>query len=126
MANTRNSNKTISYNRIVEADLNHLFSDCIQHENQKKLAEIDEQSAPIEQEIDTFASEKSEISNSDILSLIELMSGNIAYLTEKVKNLKEQITDISKSSVLKFNVDRDKTKEEDLPLLKKVTFFNFQ
>lgn len=120
------SKKKYGYNNIAEININQLFPDDYNgHKNQ--LSEIlreypqDERSTQEGNKQVTACS--SSVSEPEILSLIAIMSDNVAYLVEKVKSLTKQISEMGKNSVLQFNVDRSSMKEEDLPLLQKSDIF---
>lgn len=115
------SKKTVEYNSIAEINVNELFPhDDITDKDQ--LGEINE-SPTQEKTKQVSASSSSSVSETEILSLIAMMAAKIAYLTDKVKSLTEQLNGMGKNSVLKFDVDRNSTKEEDLPLLQKSDIF---
>lgn len=128
----KRNKKEVTYNNIIELNLNEDFPDDIIFEDDgityvNRLAGIlnkDLQDKPsTSKEIEQVSACSSSDCETDILSLIALMSSNIEYLIDKIKSLTEQMSQMEKNSVLKFNVDRNSTNEEDIPLLQKSDIF---
>lgn len=122
----RRSKKSVVYNNIAEINVNRLFpGDDIEPNDQLGdiFGKCSQSKPPTQDETEQISDSSSSVSVTEILSLIAIMSANIAYLIDKVKSLTEQLSEMGKNSVLKFNVDRNSTKEEDLPLLQKSDIF---